>query len=328
MPDFNVRSDSVNVEQIMDQIRARIREKRGVDYTEQQIHELANVKLEKFLDPRSVRSDLLDRFRSLQPAYEPPGLPNYEFGEETLFESHRGPIRFIRRLLMPILKLFFNPNPLIQALHIQARLNTMYAEREAKREAMRLTGEQLYYELLHNLVVEMTRTGIEVKNLKMRIESLSSRLEFNERRARGLESAVVYKQATDDGADRNSRRQPSTASMPPRAAPPSPPPADNAPAAMASVPAEAPAAASPGQPVEGPGQRSRRRRRRRGRRTGAPPAAVTMGEQTPGPGAVSDPIEPPREDLMTFTGVESHPSEPVDANPERSAPPEPDPDAQ
>ena len=61
MPDFNVRSDSVNVEQIMEQIRARIREKRGVDYTEQQIRELAAVKLEKFLDPRGVRSDLLER---------------------------------------------------------------------------------------------------------------------------------------------------------------------------------------------------------------------------------------------------------------------------
>ena len=67
MPDFNVRSDSVNVEQIMEQIRARIREKRGVDYTEQQIRELAAVKLEKFLDPRGVRSDLLDQFRKAQP---------------------------------------------------------------------------------------------------------------------------------------------------------------------------------------------------------------------------------------------------------------------
>ena len=63
MADFNVRSDSVNVEQIMEQIRARIREKRGVDYTEQQIRELAAVKLEKFLDPRGVRSDLLEQFR-------------------------------------------------------------------------------------------------------------------------------------------------------------------------------------------------------------------------------------------------------------------------
>ncbi len=67
MPDFNVRSDSVNVEQIMEQIRARIREKRGVDYTEQQIRELAAVKLEKFLDPKGVRSDLLEQFRRAQP---------------------------------------------------------------------------------------------------------------------------------------------------------------------------------------------------------------------------------------------------------------------
>src|SRR6202011_1931699 len=68
MPDFNVRSDSVDVEQIMEQIRARIREKRGVDYTEQQIRELAAVKLEKFLDPPGLRSDLLDPFRRVQRA--------------------------------------------------------------------------------------------------------------------------------------------------------------------------------------------------------------------------------------------------------------------
>ena len=198
MPDFNIRSDSVNVEQIMEQIRARIREKRGVDYTEQQIQELAAVKLERFLDPRGVRSDLLDQFRKAQPAYEPPELPNFAFEESTLFESHRAPIRWMRRLLAPLLKLLFNPNPLIQALNIQSRLNTMNAEREATREAGRRAMDQLYYELIHNLVVETTRMGIEVKNLKMRLESVSSRLEFNERRARALESAVVYKPSTDE----------------------------------------------------------------------------------------------------------------------------------
>src|ERR1044071_692305 len=109
MPDFNVRSDSVNVEQIMDQIRARTRDKRGVDYTEEQIRELANVKLEKFLDPRGVRSDLLDQFRRSRAAQ--PAPPNFAFEDSTLFESHRGLIRWIRKLLMPILKLFFNPNP-------------------------------------------------------------------------------------------------------------------------------------------------------------------------------------------------------------------------
>ena len=78
-----------------------------------------------------------DQFRRAQPPYTPPELPNYAFEEQTLFESHRGPLRLIRKLLQPILKLFFNPNPLIQALNIQSRLNTMYAEREARNEAAR-----------------------------------------------------------------------------------------------------------------------------------------------------------------------------------------------
>ena len=49
--------------------------------------------------------------------------------------------------------------------------------------------------MLHNLVVELTRLGIEVRNLKMRAESLSSRLDFDERRARALETVVQYKPA-------------------------------------------------------------------------------------------------------------------------------------
>ncbi len=47
MTDFQIRSDNVDVEQIMRQIRSRIRETRGVDYTEDEIKELARVKLEK-----------------------------------------------------------------------------------------------------------------------------------------------------------------------------------------------------------------------------------------------------------------------------------------
>ena len=184
MSDFTVRSDNVDVEQIMRQIRARIREKRGVDYTEEEIRELAAVKLEKFLDPRGVRSDLLDQFRRTKAAMPPP--QNYAFEESTLYETHRGIIRWIRKILNPILKLFLNPNPLIQALHIQSELNT----RNAKREEL----DALHYEVIHNLVLEITRLGIEVKNLKMRVESMSSRLDFDERRARALEGVVMYRQ--------------------------------------------------------------------------------------------------------------------------------------
>ncbi len=179
MTDFSVRSDNVDVEQIMRQIRSRIREKRGVDYTEEEIRELANVKLEKFLDPRGVRSDLLEQFRRKREASLP---PNFKFEDSTLFETHRGFLAFMRRLLRPILKLFFNPNPLIEALHIQSKLN-------AQQAAL----EPLYYEVIHNLVLETTRLGIDVKNLKMRVESMSSRLDFDERRARALEGVVQYR---------------------------------------------------------------------------------------------------------------------------------------
>ena len=182
MSDFSVRSDSVDVEQIMRQIRARIREKRGVDYTEEEIRELANVKLEKFIDPKGVRSDLLEQYRRAREAHLP---PNYSFEDTTLFETHRGLLAFIRKLLRPVLKLFLNPNPLIDALHIQSKLNAAHA-----------ANEPLQFEIIHNLVVELTRTTIEVKSLKMRLESMASRLDFDERRARALEGVVQYRPGT------------------------------------------------------------------------------------------------------------------------------------
>ena len=200
MTDFQIRSDHVDVEQIMRQIRARIREKRGVDYTEEEIRELANVRLEKFLDPRGVRSDLIEQFRRRREATLP---PNFKFEDTTIYETHRGILRFLRKLFNPILKLFFNPQPIADALHIQAKLN-------AQQAAL----EPLYYEVIHNLVVETTRLGIEVKNLKMRLESMSSRLDFDERRARALEGVVQYRagavpplQPSPSGADRETAAQ-------------------------------------------------------------------------------------------------------------------------
>ena len=71
MSEFTIRSESVDVEQIMTQIRARILEKRGADYTEDQIRELASVRLEKFLEPKNLRSDLLEQFRKSRPAVGP-----------------------------------------------------------------------------------------------------------------------------------------------------------------------------------------------------------------------------------------------------------------
>ncbi|HUE85564.1 MAG TPA: hypothetical protein VMO26_05750 [Vicinamibacterales bacterium] len=200
MADFNIRSEAVDVEQIMKQIRARIGEKRGVDYTEDQVRELATVRLETFLDPKNLRSDLLDQFRRSRPAIQdepPPVEAPYEFSDETLFASHRGGLRFMRKLLRPILKLFFNPNTLNQILHTQAQFNVDMLKREQRRriefDRSRSEWNTLYYEVLHNLVLETTRNGIELKNMRMRVEALASRLDFSERRVRALEGVVQYR---------------------------------------------------------------------------------------------------------------------------------------
>jgi hypothetical protein len=259
MADFTVRASSVDVEQIMRQIRSRIREKRGVDYTEEQIQELARVKLEKFLDPRGLRSDLLERFRQL-PSDQPEA---YEFDDKTLFTSINPVVRFFRRLLHPFLKLLFSPNTLNQTLHRQAQINGYLLE-HAQRDA-------LVYEVLHNLVVEVTRSTIEVKNMKMRVESIASRLEFNERRARALEAVVQYRPDAQAETRREDRRRE--------------PREEETPGAVDPI-------------TGGESLRSRRRRRRRGRRSGPgfagpegeAPAAADAG--SPDASAAGGPAQP------------------------------------
>jgi len=89
MPDFNVHFRSVNVEQIMSRIRARIREKRGADDTEEQLRELA-AGAGEVPGIRAVSAPTCStQFRKAQPAYEPPELPEFRVQTPTLFESHR-----------------------------------------------------------------------------------------------------------------------------------------------------------------------------------------------------------------------------------------------
>jgi hypothetical protein len=242
MADFTVKSDNVDVEQIMRQVRSRIREKRGVDYTEDEIRELASVKLERFLDPKGVRSDLLEQYRKRRDAST--AARNYTFEDTTLYESSRPLLRGLRNLLNPILKLFFNPTPVVEALHIQSKLNDTYNQ-----------AESLYYELIHNLVLETTRLGIEVKNLKMRVESMSSRLDFDERRARALEGVVQYR--------------------PGSVAPLQPPPGGGGGGVNATLSAEE-------------AERRSRRRRRRGRRRPGGPGPGPSGDRQGQPGAAAN----------------------------------------
>ncbi len=304
MSEFTIRSESVDVEQIMKQIRARILEKRGADYTEDQIRELASVRLEKFLEPKNLRSDLLEQFRKSRPAVntEPPNIEApYAFDDQTLLASHRGPLRLMRRLLQPILKLFFNLNVLNQILHTQARFNVDLLKRESRRkiefDKSRAEWNALYYEVLHNLVLETTRMGIEAQNLRMRVESLSSRLDFSERRVRALEGVVQYRPEVVQAPPRSERERERDEV------------ASAAPAALGAGASDGyvPSGGS-NVPQGGPGGQGtvpadasrRRRRRRRGRRSGAGAAEASGASgaagASGGPGAPAEFDEPEGDD--------------------------------
>ena len=271
MAEFDTRADSVDVTRLMERIRRGIRGRQGDD-DERQARELAEVTLERCLEPRRTRSDLVEHNRRLTPpgrfdrdgqgrslAPEP-----FEFDENTVYVSSSGGtmgklIYLIRKLLNPILRLFFNPDPIILAMMRQAEINSRLLdlldrvnaefERTGRKFAAREELDALNYEVTSNLVTEMTRLAVDMKNHRMLVESVAGRLGFEERRAQALESA------------RQARSTPQTG--------------------------EAEGAESDGA-AAGP-TRSRRRRRRSRRRPGAgtPGAANETGGETASTGGAS-----------------------------------------
>ena len=235
----------------MRDIRSRISHRQGIELSNQQIQELAARRLEAILDPRHVKPALLDQLRRSagEPAEIAASADSYEFEDTTLYDTHRGVLRFMRRLLNPILKLFFNPTPLIHALNTQARLNKEAAAREAERERRQAEWNALHYELLQRLVTEVSRVAIDTQSVATRIDSLAAKVDFNERRVRSVENVLHQGRVPQRPAQES-------------AAPVAPRPSETT--------IEGPAAETGGDAPR------RRRRRRRGRRggPGVPDVAV------------------------------------------------------
>jgi hypothetical protein len=251
------RTDGIDVDQIVREIKARIAQRHGIDLSAGQIQELAARRLEAILDPRGIKPSLLEQLRKSAGApaqiapLEPPA--SYEFEDHTIFDTHNGLLRALRKLLQPILKLFFNPNPIAHALNTQAKLNKDAARREQERERTQAEWNALHYTLVERLVTELARTSIEAQSLAMKVEALSARVDFYERRVRDLENTAQ--------------------------------PAQPPPAAHVAVPSPRPVASGEVVAQEGSGEGARRRRRRRrGRRgPGGPeaPGAPTIGAAVP-----------------------------------------------
>jgi hypothetical protein len=252
--------EHVDVEQIMREIRSRISQRHGIELTTQQIQELAARRLEAILDPRTAKPSLLEQIRrsTSTPLDTPPVAEgNYSFEDTTLYETHRGFLRFMRRLLNPLLKLFFNPTPLVSALHTQSKLNQAAVQREGERDRRQAEWNALHYEILQRLVVEIARTSLEAQQLSMRVEALSAKVEFAERRARSIEGSL-----------HQARPAPRHDSTPP-VSQVAQPPRESGPTDVAAAPAQ--------EGGTGEGGRRRRRRRRGRRPQGFTPEGTAIG---------------------------------------------------
>ena len=259
----------------MRDIRSRIGGREGPGLSEQEAQRLAARCLESILDVRSVNPTLMEQLRksvagdrsaqATQRRLEPP----YQFDDKTLYNSHRGWMRVIRRLLKPVLKLFLNPDPIVQAFQAQSALNLEAALREAKRDQRQAEWNALHYEILQRLVIEVSSVSVEARAVAPLVESLGAKVDFNERRVQSIEGL----------------QHRSEVSAVPPASSPSVRPAQDRPAAATGSDADA----------VGPDGTRRRRRRRRGRRSGGPEvspaesAVLNADPQAPGdPGSSAD----------------------------------------
>jgi hypothetical protein len=170
---IEIESKDVDVRKIMAEIRDRIAEKKRGLYTDEEIREIAERKLEAVLESRQFNPDFLKDFKSKSDVW------NYTFNSETIYRTSRGGVGgvlgTIRNLLKPIQKLFWNPTPMIAALSRQSELN------------------QYTVQMLHNLTLELTRLNLEVQEVRARLQQTDSTLEELRKRERALESLAVLK---------------------------------------------------------------------------------------------------------------------------------------
>ena len=170
----DVTAGGVDVEAVMRGIRERIEEKkrRGL-LTDAEVREISARPLHEVLDAHEFRTGFL---RVLLENREKWG---YSFGPDAVYGSSRGGagrmLEKVRRLLSPVQKLFWNPNPMISALSRQADLN------------------QTLVHVLHNLAEQATRMGLENQDLRNRVLQLQGQLALQARRQKALEELLVEK---------------------------------------------------------------------------------------------------------------------------------------
>jgi hypothetical protein len=177
---IEIQSKDVDVRKIMSEIRERIAEKKRGLYTDEEIKEIAERKLEAVLETRQFNPDFLKDFKTKSDVW------NYTFDTESIYRTSRGGVggllATIRGFLKPVQKLFWNPTPMIAALSRQSDLNHYNVQ------------------MLHNLTLELTKLNLEVQELRARLQQSEANLEELKKRERALESLAVLRDQPASGA--------------------------------------------------------------------------------------------------------------------------------
>jgi hypothetical protein len=163
---FRLRAEGVDGEALAAEVRRAVEEKKRAGVlTEDEVREIAGRRLDPVLEAHDLRSTLLAE------VLEPDSRWNYTFEPEAIYRSSRGGLlERVRRLLRPVQKLFWNPTPMISALSRQSEINAAQAH------------------VIHNLVLEVTRLNLEVRDLKNRALQLQGRLDQLARRGKTVEA--------------------------------------------------------------------------------------------------------------------------------------------
>lgn len=223
MAEFTLESEAVDVERIMAEIRRRIQAARDAPDADADIAAQAAATFERFFDLTRAHASVVEYYRqrledARRAAQSPDNEPlGFTFDPETLYRSSRGAlgglVYRIRKLLNPILKCFVNPTPIGHALTMQQRINARNADvlgHMVRTHAEFVELAALNYDVMHQLVVEMTRLSVEMKNHALRVESVAGRLDFEEyRRSRQPppEAAEATEGEAADGAEKKRRRR-------------------------------------------------------------------------------------------------------------------------
>ncbi len=187
-------SDNIDVEEIMDKIKTKIREKMDSGVLKQreidEMEEMELLPLPDFLDIPNV--------------YQPHLYPNEPELEEFspvhfTAENEQGFVKKImgktRKVIFPLIRFMTRPiynelRNLISELHNKNKEDI----HPLKRDFPLILKSKEYIKLLHNtinnMIVESTKMRIEDELLKTKVKVLEDKLEFLENRERALEKKV------------------------------------------------------------------------------------------------------------------------------------------